>query len=103
MTNAEKFKEVFGVYATETWAMPVSDFLQWLNGEYNGEERKTGKWITERIGVRSYATKCSACGTVLHEGHNFDNAQAYKEYIAGLAPYDKYCHCGAKMEVDNDN
>ena len=65
------------------------------------KERKTGKWITERIGVRSYATKCSACGDILHRGHNFDNAQQYTEYVKGSGGYDKFCHeCGAKMEVD---
>lgn len=65
------------------------------------KERKTGRWIVEEIGLRRYATKCSVCGTVLHEGYNFDNAQEYKEYIDGLGRYDKFCHeCGAKMEVD---
>lgn len=65
------------------------------------KERKTGKWIVEEIGLRRYVTKCSVCGTVLHEGYNFDNAQEYKEYIDGLGRYDKFCHeCGAKMEVD---
>lgn len=32
--NAEKFEEVFGIYATEVWAMPEADFLDWLNSEY---------------------------------------------------------------------
>ncbi len=31
MTNAEKFQEVFGIYATEMWAMSEQDFLKWLN------------------------------------------------------------------------
>ena len=31
MNNAEKFKQVFGLYATELWSMPESDFLAWLN------------------------------------------------------------------------
>ena len=31
MNNAEKFKEVFGIYATELWAKPEKDFLEWLN------------------------------------------------------------------------
>ena len=33
ITNAEKFKEIFGIYATEMWAMPEHDFLEWLNTE----------------------------------------------------------------------
>jgi len=31
MNNAEKFKQLFGIYATELWAMPEKDFLEWLN------------------------------------------------------------------------
>ena len=33
MTNAEKFKQLFGIYATELWAMPEEKFLEWLNAE----------------------------------------------------------------------
>ena len=32
-TNAEKFREVFGFTATELWAKPESEFLDWLNAE----------------------------------------------------------------------
>lgn len=35
MTNAEKFKEVFGLYATEFWAKSEKDMLEWLNTPYN--------------------------------------------------------------------
>ena len=33
MKNAELFKNVFGLYATEVWAMKEPVFLLWLNGE----------------------------------------------------------------------
>lgn len=33
MTNAEKFRNVFGLYATELWAMPEEEFTEWLNEE----------------------------------------------------------------------
>lgn len=33
MTNADKFKSLFGIYATELWAMPEKDFLKWINSE----------------------------------------------------------------------
>ena len=33
MNNAEKFKQIFGLYATELWAMPEEKFLEWLNAE----------------------------------------------------------------------
>lgn len=35
MNNAEKFKEIFGLYATELWAKPESDLLKWLNQDYD--------------------------------------------------------------------
>ena len=33
MIVADRFKQVFGVCATEIWALPESDFLNWLNSE----------------------------------------------------------------------
>ena len=41
MTNAEKFKQIFGIYATELWAMPEEKFLEWLNAEALEQDR----WI----------------------------------------------------------
>lgn len=38
MNNAEKFKQTFGLYATEMWSMPESNFLVWLNADYEGGE-----------------------------------------------------------------
>ena len=32
-TNADVFREVFDLFATELWAMPEKDFLDWLNAE----------------------------------------------------------------------
>ncbi len=31
MTNADKFKGIFGIYATELWAKSEKEFLEWLN------------------------------------------------------------------------
>lgn len=38
MTNADKFKQIFGIYATELWAMSEEDFLKWLNAEAETED-----------------------------------------------------------------
>ena len=32
-TNGDKFRKLFGIYATELWAMPEAKFLEWLNAE----------------------------------------------------------------------
>ena len=34
MTNADKFKAVFGIYSEEFWAKPEGDMLNWINSEY---------------------------------------------------------------------
>lgn len=68
MTNAGKFKQLFGIYATELWAMPEEKFLEWLNAEaLEKQERETrekpfpfvvgqqaemffdGKWVKGKI------------------------------------------------------
>lgn len=36
-TNAEIFKQTFGIYATELWSMKEADFLKWLNSEVQNE------------------------------------------------------------------
>ena len=38
-TNAEIFKQTFGIYATELWSMKEADFLEWLNAEAKKNER----------------------------------------------------------------
>ena len=54
MNNAEKFKQLFGIYATELWAMPEEKFLEWLNAEAL-EKQEQDRWIpvTERLPDKS--------------------------------------------------
>ena len=51
MTNADKFKSLFGIYATELWAMPEKDFLKWLNSEVMNCSEIPNNWIpcSERL------------------------------------------------------
>ena len=37
-TNADLFKQTFGLYATEVWAMSESQFLEWLNSKNDCKE-----------------------------------------------------------------
>ena len=53
MTNAEKFKFDFGLYATELWAMSEEPFLSWLNSAYEKEGEK-GKWNEVKLLSRDY-------------------------------------------------
>ena len=45
MTNADLFKQIFGIYATDLWSKPEAEFLEWLNSE------QEPKWIpvSERL------------------------------------------------------
>ena len=93
MTNADKFKHLFGIYATELWAMSENDFLEWLNADAQDMqtvERKKGNWIDEGVyadGHGAHAFRCSECG-----GHII-------EYDA-----DPFCKwCGADMRGESDD
>lgn len=91
MTNADKFKHLFGIYATELWVMPESDFLEWLNADAQDMptgKRKTGYWILHSeqekniFGVKQI--ECSECGD---------------KCLVQFVEKEKYCrNCGAKME-----
>ena len=64
MTNAQKFQETFGIYATEMWAMPEHDFLKWLNADTPQ---------TERMKTHDYCDICNhkGCGTCI--ANNLDD------------------------------
>ena len=57
MKVADRFKQIFGVYATEIWALPEDQFLDWLNSEapelYIGIKEMTNREILERIYKRN--------------------------------------------------
>ena len=110
MKNADKFKAVFGLYATELWSMPEGEFLKWLNSESTETEqriidrfmtfasaqpeRKTGKW--EFIGDNMF--KCTSCGVV----YTTNQLNSLRNYDAD--PYaPKFCpSCGADMREKNE-
>lgn len=60
MTNADKFREIFGIYATELWAMPENEFLKWLNSVFANDinvPNKNGRKATQKM--MDYATAIS--------------------------------------------
>lgn len=86
MTNSERFRNIFGVYATEIWALPEEEFLQWLNSE----EQKTGKWIEVDDFYNRIRGRCSECGWESH---------MYEDDVVGM----DYCpNCGARLENGGD-
>ena len=37
MKNADLFKQIFNIYATELWSMSEAEFLEWLNREVKND------------------------------------------------------------------
>lgn len=89
MTNGERFKDLFGLYATEVWAMPEKDFLEWLNTLTTpAEPIKHGRWSRERLpstdGGSYEVFRCNLC----NEAFNWRTA---------------YCpNCGADMRGEQN-
>lgn len=48
MNNAEIFSQTFGIYATEMWAMPESEFLNWLNSLHDVNATNTTDAISRQ-------------------------------------------------------
>lgn len=87
MTNADKFKHLFGIYATELWAMPEIDFLEWLNADAQDMptvERKTGKWIE----YDNSHCECPFCHT---EWSYFENEVEHFDFCP---------RCGARLGAE---
>ena len=53
MTIAEKFKEVFQLYATEVWAMPEREFMCWLNEKYPETATETTEYAKRYLSGRT--------------------------------------------------
>ena len=53
MTNADKFKGIFGMYATELWAMPEKEFLEWLNDDV--PDTNDGETISRQAAIDAVA------------------------------------------------
>ena len=51
MTNAEKFGNIFGLYATELWSMPEQDFLKWLNTDV--PDKNVGDTISRQDAINA--------------------------------------------------
>ena len=52
---------------------------------------KTGKWIPQEKGLKVTSYRCSECGRIVMDDTGYDVSADYP-----------FCHCGAKMEVEQD-
>lgn len=70
MKNAEKFKEIFKEFATEVWAYPEKDFLEWLNAEYKEPTTKNDLGVEEVAALAELTTKLTKeCEDAYNKGY----------------------------------
>ena len=91
MTNADKFKEVFDIYATELWAMPEADFLKWLN-----TDRKTEPQTHE---IR---TNTHECVKDTHDKTENSSEKPNNSTISKMEQVDKDINVRSKDEPQTD-
>lgn len=53
MTNGEKFKALFGLYATELWAKSETEFLKWLNADANELFEKSEQLTSKQAAINA--------------------------------------------------
>lgn len=80
MTNADLFRATFGMYATELWAMPEQEFLDWLNTEVS-EPIRVDKPTDKQIKYAEYLAHrmCVPLPTIFTKA-------AYSEFINKMKP-----------------
>jgi hypothetical protein len=67
------------------------------------EERKVGKWVYKKLGVRTFGIVCSNCNRTCYEEQNVGSLEEFKRDIERImrernVTLDKYCcHCGTEM------
>lgn len=90
MKNAEKFKTVFGLYATEVWSMPEDEFLRWLNSE-NTEIEQDWIPVSNRLPRENnfYLTSTMFDEVYLDEwnGNNWERTEEVLAWMPKPKPY----------------
>lgn len=100
MTNADKFKAIFGLYATELWAKPEKDFLEWLNADaelFGISEQLDcsdcvnhgGDWDCDHVQCRKGADTISRWAAVHGKDHVADPNKMVEDLISRRAAIDE--------------
>lgn len=86
MTNGEAFRYDFGIYATELWAMPEDNFLEWLNAPCDRPKNMPS--------VQPEIVRCKNC-TYFIEDKLFGDCWCYT-YGANRVKPDDFCSKGVR-------
>lgn len=87
MTNAEKFEQIFGIYATELWAKPELEFLEWLNNNY---------YLDEESQQKGKCFKCTRCNNKYYTTAELKWDESGYNYWVSICP-----KCGTENEINN--
>lgn len=91
MTNADLFQREFGIYATELWAMPEQQFLEWLNAPCERERQ------TSLSPAQSEIVRCKDC-TYFIEDKLYGDSWCYKNGMNRVKTYD-FCSKGVRRDA----
>lgn len=96
MNNAKKFKEVFGIYASELWAKTADNFLEWLNAPADDVD-DAGKKIVRCKDCKYYRAIIMA--RIGEEFREMSNGCIHASVETIKVFPDHYCSFGVRKEV----
>lgn len=82
MTNREKFKSIFGVYAEEFWAYPKDKMLDWL--QYDVPDTNVGDMISRQEAINTLNVGAELLRRVLDDTNIVGAERAKYEWGLGL-------------------
>lgn len=87
-------EEAVGFLQASGW-LQDHDRQIYEQGKRDGiEERKTGRWIAQKISNSWSDYKCSECGRILTVLYSFGDIPTVSDVVNDYP----FCHCGAKMK-----
>ena len=87
MNNAEKFKQIFGLYAIELWSMPGGDFLEWLDRDVETTQIDHTADISKKVSI-----SCGRENDVISRKAAIDaiHGRTFKEIVVRYPTYTTY-------------
>lgn len=104
MNNAEKFKQIFGLYATELWSMPESDFLEWLNRDVGTTQPDHTADIGKKAEKEDCISRQAALDAIMGqppEPHYPSWYAAQIEKLPAVQPEQHWIPCSERLPEEN--
>ena len=91
MKNADIFKRVFGLYATELWAKPECEFLEWLNADE--QQEPCGDPISRHAAIAEF----SCCELTPDGGIDANYAIDFLEQMPSAQQKSQWIPCSERL------